>query len=52
MVADLQRATTCSNCSALGSICTGRHGAMGQPNASGTFAEVVSTALFAKLSGG
>ena len=25
---------------------------MGQPNASGTFAEVVSTALFAKLSGG
>ena len=28
------------------------HGSMGQPNASGTFAEVVSTALFAKLSGG
>ena len=25
---------------------------MRQPNASGTFAEVVSTALFAKLSGG
>ena len=23
--------TTCSNCSALGSICTGKHGAMGQP---------------------
>ena len=43
---------TCSNCYALGSICTGKHGAMGQPNASGTFAEVVSTALFAKLSGG
>ena len=34
--------------SALGSICTGKHGAMGQPNASGTFAEVVSAALFAK----
>ena len=29
-----------------------KHGAMGQPNASGTFAEVVSMALFAKLSGG
>ena len=28
------------NCSALGSICTGKHGSMGQPNASGTFAEV------------
>ena len=41
-----------SNCSDLGSICTGKHGSMGQPNASGTFAEVVSTALFAKLSGG
>ena len=38
--------------SALGSICTGKHGAMGQPNAPGTFAEVVSAALFAKLSGG
>ena len=33
-------------------ICTGKHGSMGQPNASGTFAEVVSTVLFAKLSGG
>ena len=52
MVADLHRPTTCSNCSALGSVCTGKHGTMGQPNASGTFAEVVSTALFAKLSGG
>ena len=41
-----------AHCSALGSICTGKHGSMGQPNASGTFAEVVSTALFAKLSGG
>ena len=43
---------TGQGCSALGSICTGKHGSMGQPNASGTFAEVASTALFAKLSGG
>ena len=36
MVADLHRPQPAQNCSALGSICTGRHGPMGQPNASGT----------------
>ena len=44
-------ATTYSNCSALGSICTGKHGAICQPQRIRHFAEVVSTALFAKLSG-
>ena len=38
--------------SALGSICTGKHGSMGQPNASGTFAEVVKHGAIRKLSGG
>ena len=52
MVADLHRPQSAQTVPLWWSICTGKHGAMGQPNASGTFAEVVSTALFAKLSGG
>ena len=44
MVADLHRPQPAQTVP-LGSICTGKHGSMGQPNASGTFAEVVSTAL-------
>ena len=52
MVADLHGPQPARTVPLWGQSAQGKHGAMGQPNASGTFAEVVSTALFAKLSGG